>query len=699
MTVPRDADESVTRVLVVSKTHLDVGFTATAAQVRERYLCEYFPRAMAVADELRSRGGPERLRWTTGSWILTEALDAAVGVERQRLESAIERGDLCWHALPFTLHTEYGDRSLLEHGLTLSAELDRRFGRRTRSAKVTDVPGHTRALVSLLADAGVDFLHIGVNPASACPEVPLRFRWIDEAAPRLGSSGAPVINVMYQPGGYGDVQVIGDVALVVDLTGDNLGPRSAADVVECWAALADRFPGASISAGTFDDVAAVVASVADELPEVRGEIGDTWIQGVGTDPQKTAGFRALSRLRRSWIASGAVAADDPLLSRASTELLCVAEHTWGLDQKTHWPDTTNWSAEALAGLRNDPATQRFRASWGEQRALLDRFVELLAESGRTDLADAARAELARTRRVARLAPARPMPAPAAPGRARASAPTHDESGAELGLDGGAIEFGSDGAVTRLRSGDVELASERSPLGGLRFRTYDDADFERWYSTYNASTTPDDEWWARWDNTKPGLAGSGAISRWWYPTLRDVSVVGGAAVARLGFDVPEDVPVALPADLELTVRLDAEVVEFDLRWFGRPAARWPGSVWWTFAPAVEDPDGWEMSKLGEWVSPFEVVAGGGVHLHCAERVRHVGADIGIEFVDTALVAPGEPRLLEWPPTEVDLSVGWNLCLHDNVWGTNFPMWDEGDARFRVRLDRARNQRQSGDGGVE
>ena len=224
-------DTGVRRVLHISKTHLDVGFTDLATAVRRRYLDDFFPRALEVAEELRARGGPARLRWTTGSWILTEALDAADALQLRRFDSAIEQGDLCWHALPFTTHTEYADRSLLEHGLSLSAALDRRYGRHTRAAKMTDVPGHTRGLVSLLADAGVDLLHVGVNPVAAPPRVPLQFRWRDTAAP--GRSGvAPEISVMYQPGGYGDVQVVAgtDVAVSVDLTGDNLGPRRAGEV-------------------------------------------------------------------------------------------------------------------------------------------------------------------------------------------------------------------------------------------------------------------------------------------------------------------------------------------------------------------------------------------------------------------------------------------------------------------------------------
>ena len=88
--VGESVDPDVGRVLVVSKTHLDVGFTDTAAGVSRRYLDEFFPRAIATAAELRAAGGQPRLRWTTGSWILTEALGAASGSDRRRIEEAVE---------------------------------------------------------------------------------------------------------------------------------------------------------------------------------------------------------------------------------------------------------------------------------------------------------------------------------------------------------------------------------------------------------------------------------------------------------------------------------------------------------------------------------------------------------------------------------------------------------------------------------
>ncbi len=660
------SDVPVRQVLYIAKTHLDVGFTATASQVRQRYLDDFFPRAMRVADELRDRDPTARLRWTTGSWILTEALEAADASHRRRLERAIEQGDLCWHALPFTLHTEYCERSLLAHGLSLSAELDRRFGRHTRAAKATDVPGHTRGLVSVLDEAGVGFLHVGVNPAAAAPRVPEQFRWRHDGA---------ALMVMYQPGGYGDVQVIADtgVAVCVDLTGDNLGPRPADEIAAAFRSLAERFPGADVRAATLDDVAAMMATAEMALPVLDAEIGDSWIHGVASDPVKTAGFRALCRLRRGWIDSGRITADDPAMRRASTQLLCVAEHTWGLDQKTHWPDTDHWSAEALASVRSRPDTVRFEASWQEQRALLDRVVDELRDGGRTMLADAATATLSSLTPVA--------PVTGGLRRTDPAMPVH-LGGFEVRLDP------RSGSIVGLVDGDGRRwASPGHPLGGFHQRTYDAADYERWFSTYNAGTLPEDVEWARWDNTKPGLDTSGAVSRRWTTTLEDLWCGTDLLVAELSVDCdPAGTdPVAPASSIWMTVRAGGQPnsLDLELTWIDKAAARWPESSWWSFAPIVDDATQWTMTKLGEQVSPLDVVAGGGRRLHVADRLDHPDG-VRIELLDSGAVAPGAPELLVWDDAPIDLRGGWHLCLHANLWGTNFPMWTEGSARFRVQL---------------
>ena len=71
------------------------------------------------------------------------------------------------------------------------------------------------------------------------------------------------------------------------------------------------------------------------------------------------------------------------------------------------------------------------------------------------------------------------------------------------------------------------------------------------------------------------------------------------------------------------------------------------------------------------------------MHVAERLEHPDG-VRLELLDTGLVAPGAPRLLVADDAPVDLSVGWHLCVLANLWGTNFPMWNEGSGRSRVEL---------------
>jgi hypothetical protein len=206
------------RIHVLFKTHLDIGFTAPAREVVRAYAEEFIPGAILMARALREEHGERRFIWTTGSWLIHHALETGRGRRRRDLEAAIEAGDIRWHGLPFTTHTEVMDAPLFRAGLGLSRELDARFGVTTRAAKMTDVPGHTRAMVPLLAEAGIEFLHIGVNPASRAPGVPEAFRWRHEDGAEL--------RVVYSKSGYGDLaRAPGcDEALYFAHTGDNHGP-------------------------------------------------------------------------------------------------------------------------------------------------------------------------------------------------------------------------------------------------------------------------------------------------------------------------------------------------------------------------------------------------------------------------------------------------------------------------------------------
>jgi hypothetical protein len=200
---------------------------------------------------------------------------------------------------------------MISASIALSHSLDRRFGRTTTGAKMTDVPGHTRGLVAPLAAQGVTFLDIGVNDASTPAEVPPLFVWKD-------SSGASLV-VMYHHGYGGVVQVPGSsLAVAIVVRGDNSGPHTPEEIANIDAGLSRQFPGAEIVACNLTEIANAVEPFRDRLPVVTQEIGDSWIYGVASDPVKVARYRELARLRLSWIQRGAFRSGD------ATDILCSA---------------------------------------------------------------------------------------------------------------------------------------------------------------------------------------------------------------------------------------------------------------------------------------------------------------------------------------------------------------------------------------
>ncbi len=363
-------------VHLIFKTHLDIGFTAFAQEVVSRYFEVFIPKAIETAATLRQTSDSERYVWTTGSWLIYEYLERASVQNRRLLEAAIEAGDIAWHGLPFTTHSELMDASLFRYGLTLAQTLDRRFGKQTIAAKMTDVPGHTRAIVPLMAEFGLQFLHIGVNSAATAPDVPPVFVWRDDG-------GADIVVMVHS--NYGEEMTVPGLSAAIAFAyasneegdQDNFGPHSTSQVIDNFRELREAFPQANVIASTLDAYARELLTIKDRLPIVTQEIGDTWIHGVGTDPKKVGRFRDLCRLRSQWIADQRVSLESKAFSEFSRFLLLVPEHTWGLDEKTHLDDYVNYARGQFDIARAQANFQNMEASWAEQRAYLDQAIQAL----------------------------------------------------------------------------------------------------------------------------------------------------------------------------------------------------------------------------------------------------------------------------------------------------------------------------------
>jgi hypothetical protein len=94
--------------------------------------------------------------------------------------------------------------------------------------------------------------------------------------------------------------------------------------------------------------------------------------------------------------------------------------------------------------------------------------------------------------------------------------------------------------------------------------------------------------------------------------------------------------------------------------------------------------WSIRKLASSIDPRDVVARGGRGLHATDwglRLEGASAGLRIRSLDSGLVAPGRLSLLAFDDLLPRTAVGMHFLLQNNVWGTNFPLWCEDDARLR------------------
>jgi hypothetical protein len=638
-------DPEIRQVLAMFKCHFDAGFIDTQKNVVDKYIDVYFPQAIRLVQSQRESGGDPYV-WTTGSWLVYECLERTSGAARKNMEEALGRGDIAWHALPFTWQSEFLDVPTVEGCIGFSKSLDRRFGRTTTGGKMTDVPGHTRGLVSPLAQQGVKFLDIGVNAASTAPEVPDLFTWEDPEGHQL--------TVMYHRFDYGGVVIVpgSPVAVSVNVRNDNSGPHTPEEIRAIFADLRRRFPNASIKAANLTEIANAVEPYASKLPAVTSEIGDTWIYGVPSDPVKVARFRETLRLRRKWIADGrwTVGGDADLAFLRRFAL--GGEHTWGADTKT-WLDFDHYTPSALASVIDTPKYQVMVNSWAEKRDDIQAGIDALPQSMREET----------MRSLQNLRPERPA--------GQKSAQSLNGIHYEVALDP------ATGALVRLKDQRTgfDWASSDHPLALFTYQTLSKADYDRFLAQY---ITVQNEW-APKDFGKPNIQSFGAESKVWRPTLIYSFAEDNRLMAKLKIqDCPEEIW------LEFVLQKEEPAVQVNLSWFGKPKNRMPEALWLSFKPQTAANGSWSMTKLGQSVSVSEVVPGGNRHMHAlSDSISYTEGEkrFSIETLDAPVVSLGVQSPIYFSNDQPNVADGLHFSLFNNGWGTNYIQWFGEDMRFR------------------
>ncbi len=676
------------KVIVVSKTHLDLGFTNFAEVIRQTYLDKFIPGAIALAEKMNT---PEKKSfvWTIGSWLIKEALENKAPTQREAVKRALENHDLIPHALPFTLHTELLDEDTLDYGLSIIHKLDEIRGEKTVSAKMTDVPGHTKAIVPLLAKHGIKLLHLGVNGASALADVPPCFLW------KVGNSEVVVIYSGSYGGGF-KCELIEEI-LYFDHTLDNRGIPPKEKIEKKLAKIQREFPDYTIEAGSMDEIANLLWEKRDKLPVVTKEIGDTWIHGAAADPYKSAALRELISLKEKWLSDGSMIRGSEEYTGFSDALLCTAEHTCGMDMKMYFADYEHYlkadfqKARAkdkvvmrhlfrdfpqnftiftsrLAGKHSKGSYKRIEESWREQRKYIKKAIACLSREHKSEAESC----------IAKLIPTEEVPH-------RKSFDLADA----LTFADWKLTLNSFGGINTLTyDGDEVIAKNDEPI--MEYRGFNKGDYDYWLEHYTRDIKETITWCVG-DFARPLLGyvdGKYPCGRFPYKAVRSSTVEtddGKAVLVDMKCDERACDLLGAPRLVQMLYTLSEKGLKIEVRWYEKDANRLTEAMYMHLKPS---PDGdISLRKISEWIAPDNVVDMGGKKLHAVRyaRLRKGDNDYIIRNFHSPLLSPGKGKILKYDNKVEDIKRdGITYVLHDNVWGTNFPLWYEDNAYFRFEI---------------
>ena len=348
-TLAKAGDASVTgpkikNIVIVYKTHFDIGYTALASQVIHRYRTTMMDQLLNVIGQYKARPNQQQFVWTVPGWTMEQILWPGQDPARKKqVEDAVRAGNLVAHALPFSMQSETAEleKTQMVAGMHFSTDIAHRYGLPLpRGAKATDVPDQIWELPTLLRHAGVNFMQIGVNDMTTPAKVPMLFWW-------QGPDGSRLLTMLNDR--YGSPQSPPDdwpysTWLYVHMTYDNQGPPSPETMQADLDYYQKRYPGAKVKVGQLSDFYdAFNRGEFSSVPVVHADMPDCWVYGFTSSPggdnaiadgrplQSAVEF--LATLNSTW----GIATFNPsqAIADAYEQSLLWSEHTWGLASQNH----------------------------------------------------------------------------------------------------------------------------------------------------------------------------------------------------------------------------------------------------------------------------------------------------------------------------------------------------------------------------
>jgi alpha-mannosidase len=731
----------VQEVIVICKTHFDIGYTHRVKDLMPYYRTTMIDRAMGVMDASRDLPPEQQFVWTSPGWVMAKVLEDWPGQtpeRRARIEQAFRSGKFVTHALPFSIEAELLEPEEFARGYMFADAVSKQYGLPlARGAKTTDVPSQSPSLATGLAHGGVKFMHVGCNwPSGYVQGMPPIFWWEGPDGSRVLTIYSPCYgtSTAFNPWGSPKEPGMGRNLIppadwpyrtwaAIIVTGDNSGPPNADGVRRIFAEGQRHLPGTRFRMGTMEDFASAILAETTNLPVVKGETPDTWIHGCMSDPggmkvaRHTGPLLPAAELLNTLLRGWGVSVDDPAaeLARAHENYLLYSEHTWGGSA------AVNQYGDAFFSKPAD-AFKNLEGSWEDKTDYIrtaGRLAESLLASNLAALARSVQRAGPRAvvfnplpwkrsgvveingqvRLVHDVPPSGYVTLPLSPPEGGTTSVEHPvrSTGFSRSVPGDCIE----NAFLRIRldparGGIVSLVDQRTgrewvdpaaefALGQYLNERFDKAQTDGYCRDYQQG---------RWGGTlhpgmhKPGLPGNvpyrAATGRGW---LLKISSSGARTTAIM--EMPGDATNHLPATtLRVTLDEGAPFVDLELTVKDKARDNWPEADWLCLPFKVAQPSFQVGRNLGVMDPAKDILRGANRHLYAVGGgVTLAGADgaaMSVCPLDHPLVSLGTPGIwrfsLDYVPTNPVVFVN----LYNNQWNTNYRYWYPGTWSSRVRI---------------
>ena len=736
------AAPKVTDVFVVFKTHFDLGFTDLPENVFARYRGEMMDKALGVIEKNAALPKDKHFAWTVPGWPLyAQILGPQQDPERKkRIEKAVREGSIVTHGLAFTTHTESLDYEDLVRGLGYSSKIARTYGQPLPiSAKMTDVPSHSWIMPTLLNNAGIRFLQLGCNPASQRPRFPQMFWW-------EGADGSKVLCQYTSDYGSG-IKAPADWPsknyLAMIMTGDNHGPPDQKDVEAIISKIDKEMPGVKIHLGTLDDFAKAILEEKPVLPTVKGDTPDSWIHGLLSNPIEAkigrnirpleSALDVLNTQMEAWgIPVKSISAE---LDKAYEQSLLYAEHTWGMNAEygprySYGEDWKKWLAEAaqepdpengdFSVLKNSNSRQtsvgskkKWLHSYDVKRKYIHNTKDIINTELNTHLDLLAKSVNVEGKR---LVVYNPLPWKrsgmienpwnkghyfyvkdvAASGYVTYSqndlkepAITNDRQ-TEFHTPYFKVVFdlergGIASLIEKKTNRELVDKSSKYAVGQFLHERFSTKEVDQWFNVYSRIK----EGWGLNDLGKPGMLGADKAPYMAFTPNDWKITVAHSSIADVATLTAADAK-GLAAKYTLVFSFPRNSNYVDVEWFvdSKTAEKQPEGGWLCFPFAAKDPE-FTVGRLGGPINPAtDIIPGSNKYLMAVNSgvsiTQKDKSGMGLMAKDSPLIALGEPGLWKFSLDYIPKNPSLFVNIYNNMWNTNFPLWQEGSWSEKVRI---------------